>query len=58
MWGADERRDRTDEHGRPFHYRTDGQLRDELSGVGDVIHFETWPGSSASHHYQFALLRR
>jgi SAM-dependent methyltransferase len=42
VWGADELHTRIDDHGRYFRLRTDDQLQGLLSGIGQVVAFETW----------------
>jgi SAM-dependent methyltransferase len=54
VWGADEPRERIDEHGRYFRHRTDDDLRTMLALVGDVTAFDTWSHLDDGGHYQWA----
>lgn len=54
VWGADENREWTDEHGRYFHSRTDREFQSMLSGMGQVAEFATWSHFDDGGHYQWA----
>jgi hypothetical protein len=54
VWGADEHREWTDDQGRYFHSRTDGELRTILSVIGEVAAFDTWSRFDDGGHYQCA----
>jgi hypothetical protein len=56
--GADELHSRIDDHGRYFRLRTDDQLQELLSGIGQVVAFETWDRSpDTGSHYQWARVQ-
>jgi ubiquinone/menaquinone biosynthesis C-methylase UbiE len=57
VWGADDSSTRIDELGRYFRHRTDAELRELLSGVGEVTAFRTWDRLPSSSHYQWARVR-
>lgn len=57
VWGGDEDREWTDEHGRYFRSRTDDRLRTMLAQVGEVVAFETWSWFEDGGHYQWARVR-
>lgn len=57
VWGADEPRVRIDDDGRYFRSRTDHQLRELLSAIGDVEAFETWSRFADTGHYQWARVK-
>ena len=54
VWGGDEDREWTDEHGRYFRSRTDDGLRSLLAEVGEVVAFDTWSRFDDGGHYQWA----
>lgn len=54
VWGADELHTRIDDHGRYFRHRTDDQLQQLLSRIGEVVAFETWEPFPDTGHYQWA----
>lgn len=54
VWGADEARERIDEHGRYFRGRTDAKLQSLYSAIGQVVDFETWSHLGDGAHYQWA----
>ena len=56
VWGGDQDREWTDEHGRYFYSRTDQQLRSILATVGEVVRFQTWSRFDDGGHYQWARL--
>lgn len=56
VWGADQHRERTDEHGRYFRSRPDDELRSMLSATGQVTEFATWSRFDDGGHYQWARL--
>lgn len=53
VWGANELRTRLDAQQRYFRERTDDQLRQLLSRIGDVVAFDTWDPFADSGHYQW-----
>jgi SAM-dependent methyltransferase len=57
VWGADESRIRIDDHGRYFRHRTDDEMRDLFSEIGEVVGFATWDHLAGGSHYQWARLR-
>lgn len=56
VWGGDEDREWTDEHGRYFHSRTDREFQSTLSAFGQVVEFATWSHFDDGGHYQWARL--
>lgn len=54
VWGGEEEREWTDDHGRYFHSRTDEALQQVLSSVGEVVAFDTWGHVEDGWHYQWA----
>jgi SAM-dependent methyltransferase len=54
VWGADEHREWTDDQGRYFHSRTDGELQTMLAVIGEVAAFDTWSRFDDGGHYQCA----
>lgn len=54
LWGANEAREWTDEHGRYFNSRTDDQVRACFGAIGEVIGFSTWGHLPSGGHYQWA----
>jgi SAM-dependent methyltransferase len=58
VWGADKLHTRIDDHGRYFRLRTDDQLQELLSGIGQVVAFETWDRfPDTDGHYQWARVQ-
>lgn len=58
VWGADQEREWTDEHGRYFRNRTDAAFRSLLAVVGEVTEFATWCRFDDGGHYQWARVVR
>lgn len=54
VWGGDQHRHWTDQHGRYFHSRTDHELQSMLAGIGRVADFATWSHFDDGGHYQWA----
>lgn len=54
VWGADDSQTWIDGHGRCFRHRTDDQLQQLLSKIGEVLKFATWARFPDTGHYQWA----
>ena len=54
VWGSEQDREWSDEHGRYFRSRTDDQLLAMLAAVGEVSAFDTWSWFEDGGHYQWA----
>lgn len=56
VWGSDPARRRIDEHGRLFVQRSDQQVQQALSVIGEIAKFESGRYYDDGEHYQFVTL--